>query len=396
MLKNGRELTANSQGFKTINGMENKMIARTVIGAAAAVATIALLVATAPASAATKKPTPKPTVTVTAKPVADPNAFNLALIGDMPYDTAGQQQTPNVVSAINAASVDFSLFDGDTMSGKGDMCTDAAYTRVTSQFFDTFNKPIFYSVGDNEWTDCDRAVKGAFDPLDRLALVRKTYFQNADGSYITLGKGTLAGVTITHDAKYPELQMFTYKKITFILPHVPGSANNAPVTSDKYKTYNDTAKDGDATEYAARDAANVAWINKGFEKAMADGSNGVIVTLQADMDWEGFASGASTGNNEYTQAFDATKQALLTNTLKFKKPVLLQNGDQHWYQVDMPMNETAGKLVQKDKGNLVEYFTRVQTFGSGFNHWVELGIDPKNPNLWTFTPHIIAANLAAH
>jgi len=60
------------------------------------------------------------------------------------------------------------------------------------------------------------------------------------------------------------------------------------------------------------------------------------------------------------------------------------------------MNETAGKLVQKDKGNLVEYFTRVQTFGSGFNHWVQLTIDPKNPNLWAFTPHIIAANLAAH
>ena len=376
--------------------METKFIARAALTAAAVTTTIALLVATAPASAATKKPSPRATVTVTAKPVADPNKFDIALIGDMPYDAAGVAQTPNVVNAINASSSEFSLFDGDTMSGKGDMCTDAAYSRIKGQFFDTFNKPVFYSVGDNEWVDCDRAVKGAFDPLDRLALVRKTFFQNTDKSYISLGKGALANTVITHDANYPEMQMFTYKKITFILPHVPGSANNAPVTSDKYKTYNDTAKDGDAAEFAARDAANVAWINKGFEKAIADGSNGVIVTVQADMDWEGFASGAAAPNNEYTQAFDATKQALLTNTLKFKKPVLLQNGDQHWYQVDMPMNESAGKLVQKDKGNLVEYFTRVQTFGSGFNHWVQLTIDPKNPNLWTFTPRIIAANLAAH
>ena len=60
------------------------------------------------------------------------------------------------------------------------------------------------------------------------------------------------------------------------------------------------------------------------------------------------------------------------------------------------MNETAGKLVQRDKGALVSNFTRIQTFGSAFNHWVELGVDPSNPNLWTFTPHIITGDLAAH
>ena len=101
-------------------------------------------------------------------------------------------------------------------------------------------------------------------------------------------------------------------------------------------------------------------------------------------------------DKECTSAYDADKQALLTNAVSFIKPVLLQNGDEHWYQLDMPMNETAGKLVQKDKGALVANFTRVQTFGSGFNHWVELNVDPNKPGLWTFTPHIIAGNLTAH
>ncbi|MEY3752706.1 MAG: hypothetical protein RIR75_553 [Actinomycetota bacterium] len=57
---------------------------------------------------------------------------------------------------------------------------------------------------------------------------------------------------------------------------------------------------------------------------------------------------------------------------------------------------TAGKLVEKDKGSLVENFTRVQTFGSGFNHWVELIIDPRAENLWTFKVHIIKENLDVH
>jgi len=30
--------------------------------------------------------------------------------------------------------------------------------------------------GDNEWTDCHTAPAGSFDPLDRLSLVRRTFF----------------------------------------------------------------------------------------------------------------------------------------------------------------------------------------------------------------------------
>jgi len=75
-----------------------------------------------------------------------------------------------------------------------------------------------------------------------------------------------------------------------------------------------------------------------FQKA--DGSVGVIVVVQANMDWEGYARDAAAPNNEN--------------------------------------------------------FTRVQTFGSGFNHWVELIIDPRAENLWTFQVHIVKTNLDAH
>ena len=327
----------------------------------------------------------------------NPGKFSIALTGDMPYDAKGVAQTPNVIADINASSVKFTLFDGDTMSGKGDKCTDENYNRIKKDFFDQFKNQIFYSVGDNEWVDCDRAVKGGYDPNERLAKVRSMFFYTPNSGYISLGQSKAGyATTVLRDPNYPEMQMFSYKGITIIIPHVPGSANNAAVSSPTYKTYNDTAKDGDDAEYKARDAANVAWINKGFAKAKADNAIGVIVVVQANMDWEGYLRDQVSPNNEYTQAFANVKQALLTNTLAFKKPVLLQNGDEHWYQVDMPMNETAGKLVEKDKGSLVENFTRVQTFGSGFNHWVELQIDPRNPNLWTFVPHIVSKNVDTH
>lgn len=321
--------------------------------------------------------------------------YSIALIGDMPYDAKGVKQVPNIINSINDSKVDLVSFDGDTMSGKGDKCTDEAYPALKTNFFDKFMKPTFYTVGDNEWVDCDRAVKGGYDVMTRLALVRSNFFQKADGSYISLGKAS-SRISVLHDEKYPEMQIFSYKGITYIYPHVPGSANNSAVAQPAFKTYNDAAKDGDDVEYKARDAANVAWINKGFAKAATDGSVGVIVVVQANMDFEGYARDAAAPNNENTGAFTAVKQALLTNTLKFKKPVLLQNGDEHWYQVDMPLNETAGKIIEKDKGSLVENFTRVQTFGSGFNHWVELIIDPRAENLWTFKVHIVKENLDVH
>jgi len=369
------------------------------------VAGAALLITTQSAAAPS---TPKPTASASASASASatiakaaPGVFSIALIGDMPYDAQGVAQVPNVIKSINSSDVAFTLFDGDTMSGKGDVCFDAAYPNLKTNFFDKFNNQIFYSVGDNEWVDCDRPVKGAFDPNSRLALVRQNFFGSA-ANYIKLGQkplmnvGTTTPVTVDHDATYPEMQMFTYNGVTVIIPNIPGSANNSPTDGVKCKTYNDLAKDGDAIEYAARDAANVAWINKGFEKAKTDKANGVIVVVQANMDWEGYLAGLAMPNTECTAAYDADKQALLTNAVSFIKPVLLQNGDEHWYQLDMPMNETAGKLVQKDKGALVANFTRVQTFGSGFNHWVELNVDPSKPGLWAFTPHIITGNLTAH
>ncbi len=352
-----------------------------------------------PTASATTKTAAKPTATPL--PASAPGAFSIALIGDMPYDALGVQQVPNVINAINGSNVAFTLFDGDTMSGKGDKCLDEAYPALKTNFFDKFKNQIFYSVGDNEWVDCDRPVKGAYDPNSRLALVRQNFFGSA-ANYAKLGQkaltspGSTTPVKIDHDPNYPEMQMFTYNGITVIIPNIPGSANNMPTDGVTCKTYNDLAKDGDTAEYAARDAANVAWINKGFEKAKADNANGVIVVVQANMDWEGYLAGLAMPDKECTSAYNADKQALLTNALSFIKPVLLQNGDEHWYQLDMPMNETAGKLVQKDKGALVANFTRVQTFGSGFNHWVELGVDPAKPGLWTFTPHIISGNLAAH
>jgi hypothetical protein len=41
----------------------------------------------------------------------------------------------------------------------------------------------------------------------------------------------------------------------------------------------------------------------------------------------------------------------------------------------------------------VAKFTRVETFGAGNTHWVAATIDPNDPNLFEFSPRIVAANV---
>ena len=43
--------------------------------------------------------------------------YTIGLFGDMPYNTLGRQQYPNLLADINASRVAFSIFDGDLKAG---------------------------------------------------------------------------------------------------------------------------------------------------------------------------------------------------------------------------------------------------------------------------------------
>lgn len=299
--------------------------------------------------------------------------YRIALIGDMPYGELGSQQAPNVIREINAdQQIRFTVFDGDTKNGK-DRCDDAFYPANKAGFFDAFRQPIVYEVGDNEWTDCDRPSAGSYNPSGRLALIRRTYFDTPR----SLGQTTFR---VTRQTGYPENQRWRSGGVTYIALNVPGSDNNFPVFENGQQV------DGNARESHARNAANLRWLQHGFNAAKAHGSEGVLVLLQADMDWENLFQYLP----DYgpTDGYVDTKETLRRLTLAYAGQVLLVNGDSHTYKVDKPMRDNAGQLV--------ENFTRLQTFGSDENHWVSASIDPRDPNVFELQPHIVAANVADH
>ena len=46
-----------------------------------------------------------------------------------------------------------------------------------------------------------------------------------------------------------------------------------------------------------------------------------------------------------------------------------------------------------DNGQVIAKFTRVETFGAANTHWVAATIDPRDPNLFEFSPRIVPGNV---
>jgi hypothetical protein len=161
--------------------------------------------------------------------------------------------------------------------------------------------------------------------------------------------------------------------VTYVGVNIPGSDNNAP-------QFDSTGKqvDGDAVEYAARNAANLAWLDAGFAAAKAAHSVAVMVVIQADM-WSA---------GDPTAHFADTRTELARLAIGYPGQVVLVNGDSHFLKIDKPLTDKVGNVIQN--------FTRVQTFGSDQNHWVSASVDPRDPNVFTFHQHVVAANVPVY
>ncbi|GIF02465.1 hypothetical protein [Actinoplanes siamensis] len=324
--------------------------------------------------------------------------FHVGLFGDMPYGDYGRSHVGNVIADMNANHLAFSVFDGDTKNGS-EPCyadphpsapgnptpdkavADAAHPDVykyAKNLFTQLRAPVVYTPGDNEWTDCDRpSTLGGLvsDSSDRLAYLRSIYFTT------DLSQGQHPMRVTQQSAAYPENARWTRGPVTFITVNIPGSDNNF---ADGGK--NGPAEEGQA-EYAARNAANLAWLRAGFAVAKTAHSKGVMIITQADM-WD-----PSAAQTHYAD----TKKELFQQTTAFPGKVVLVNGDSHSFEVTKPLTDYATTNAAGLAGpNVVENFTRVTTFGETQNHWVSATIDPEDPNIFTFEQHLVAANLPAY
>jgi hypothetical protein len=291
------------------------------------------------------------------------DADRLAVIGDTPYGAAQLAAFPGDVAAINADSaVGLVMHLGDIKSGST-QCADAYFAQIRAAF-DTFEDPLVYTPGDNEWTDCHRANNGGYLPTERLEELREVFF---DAPGRTLGQ---AARTVRAQAGYPENVSFSGSGVQFGTVHIVGSNDGrAPWFGDRKDASGQPMPETPQEralreqEVAARQAANLEWIDRIFVAARKTRAAGVAIGIQADM-WDATADDLS--------GFDAYKKRLAQRARALGKPVLLLNGDSHVYTADTPLGGVSN-------------LSRVTVNGSTScpHEYLRLSIDPASPGVFS-------------
>lgn len=317
-----------------------------------------------------------------------PQKYTIALFGDMPYNALGKQQYPNLLADINNADVEFSVFDGDLKAGGDGPCTDENLYIPALNYFNSLKQPVIFLPGDNDWTDCwgrygaASTAPGADDPIERLQHERDMFFSTP----YSLGQHHLRLTRQSSEggdyAQYSENVRWKYGPVVYIGLNVQGSNDNYPYAGVDGETRPQAEIDRQRAEEVARKAANLHWLNEGFDYAKRAGAAGVMVIFQADLNFNNEQHLADTRSWD---AFPDYVNALRDLALAFPGQVALVHGDSHYYKIDEPLSGPQGGVVAN--------FTRVETFGARNTHWVSATIDASNPKLFVFEPRIVPENI---
>jgi hypothetical protein len=315
----------------------------------------------------------------TASADVDPrSAYAFAVIGDVPYGDAQIAAFPGWIQQINHDPAVRSVVHlGDIKNGSS-LCSDSYFDLIRADF-DTFEDPLVYTPGDNEWTDCHRVNNGAYNPLERLDRVRDVFFDEPGRS---LGQRQLN--VEAHDG-FPENVVYHRAEVTFVAANVTGSNNGLQPWSGLGYT-EPTPEQVKAV--ADRTAADIAVLHQAFAEAREHGDRGVVVMQQADMFDPTYVP---TWND--IGAFQPWVQALIDEASSFAGPVYLMDGDSHVYNTDRPLATGSPWLTTYAVHGAADNLTRVTVDGSSNNKdWLKVTVNkPGAASLlsWTRVPYTI-------
>lgn len=292
--------------------------------------------------------------------------FAFALIGDVPYDVAPSARDPRFDRLVNDVNhqrkLAFVAHVGDIKAGTTE-CSDNLYFDRLDRF-NRFRRPFVLTPGDNDWTDCHLS---GYAPLERLGVLRSIFFPIPGA---TLGRRRMRVESQASTPGYEEFVenvQWTYRSIAFATLHIVGSSNGRSLFPGRDQN--------DADEVARRDAANLYWLHSVFDRAEQAGHRGVVIMMQANPapDREFFPRAA----------YAPVVAALEARVAAYRRPVVLVNGDSHYFRVDKPSFPTLGFLPN---------FTRVEVFGDSRVHWVRVNVDPASEQVFTFSQEIVDGN----
>ena len=273
--------------------------------------------------------------------------FSFVALGDQPYGPPETLET--LIQTINQDKDHlFLIHVGDIKSG-GARCDDSYYLKI-KDIFNLSKKPLIYTPGDNEWTDCHRKNNGGYEPLERLNKLREVFFSDNK----SLGQQKLIlqkqSNTMQNYAAFVENNRWTTHEVMFITINQPGSNNNR-----------DSKVPGAIDEYTARNEANMAWLKSSFKAAK--NKKAIVVAMQSD----------TTIVTEEVFGFDDFLKTIKELAVAYKKPVLIIQGDTHQFLVD--------RIIQNEDGKPIANVLRMIVPGDKSLEAVKVEVDTKQNDI---------------
>jgi hypothetical protein len=263
--------------------------------------------------------------------------FSFVLLGDTPYSRLEELRLQEVVTQLDADRLAFVLHVGDFKGGR-EPCSDELLGQRRA-IFDASAHPLVLTPGDNDWTDCHRLGAGEFDPLDRLAYLRRHFFAGPT----SLGRRSMP---LERQQGYPENTRWRIGSVTFVALHVIGSNDGLG------------EHPGSDVEWRARTEANRRWLEATLDDA-APRADALVIAIHAN---PGFGTRLRSGHQPF-------RRMLLAAARRFDGRILFLHGDTHRFRTDRPLYDDAGRHVPN--------VTRVESFGSPFgSSWVRISYEP--------------------
>ena len=249
------------------------------------------------------------------------------VLGDTPYSEDEKNDlVDEVAPAIRDAKVPFVVHVGD-FKASGGACGEYLFGPSRDFIYGLHSGPVFYTPGDNDWTDCDRtSLNPPMSELAALDLVRRLFFIETplklpdDWGY-------------ARQPGFPENARWVRGGIVFVAVHVVGTNNG------RKEILQDDANVALAL-VDARDQANRAWIASAFQVAENIEARALVFFTQADVTSPGGEGACTLLNRVECDAFVAIRGQLIAETedlQEYGKPpkwVLLVHGDTNPYCLD--------------------------------------------------------------
>lgn len=280
-------------------------------------------------------------------------SFRFLATGDLPYSQDQDKKYRQLLKQSEKEDFVFLMHVGD-IKAKGVPCSNDEFHKIRD-LFKSYPKPVVYTPGDNEWTDCHSVGS---NPVERLRKLRELFF--SDRTVLRLDQLNVENQNRESKFKrYIENYRFSRSGILFLVVHIVGSGNNygtGPLATD---------------EFLERNSANMAFLEESFADALIQDVPGIAIIIHANPDFE---KGSRKGFKDFL--------AILRDFLsKYHKPVVCIHGDSHYYRIDKPFKDKSGKTYLN--------FTRMEVFGSPNVAGVAVLVDPAVPHVFSYQPYYL-------